>query len=171
MKRHRNSEQQRQQLFDEVMRDHSRKIYGFCLLTIPRDPSACESLYYDILGRVWYGLLDYRDDGHLAPWLYRIASNTVQSYHRDLSRRPATRPLVPADNQIPVPVDDDRAMLDELYRLIDRLPRLDRHLTRLYLLDLPQADIARMTGLSVANVSTRIDRIKKKLKRMHHEQS
>ena len=49
---------------------------------------------------------------------------------------------------------------------IGRLRPLDRQLILLYLEDLHQADIAEITGLSRANVSTRVGRIKAELKTM-----
>lgn len=55
-------------------------------------------------------------------------------------------------------------MLAELYQLIDKLDTDDRTLAYLYIDDLPQVRIAEIMNLSETNVSTRINRIKDKLK-------
>ena len=51
----------------------------------------------------------------------------------------------------------------QLMILIYELKPLDRQIMLLYLEDLPQAEIAQTTGLSLANVSTKIHRLKESL--------
>ena len=58
---------------------------------------------------------------------------------------------------------DARARLQDS---IGRLGALDRQIILLYLEDVPQTEIAEITGLSQANVSTRVHRIKARLTEM-----
>ena len=67
--------------------------------------------------------------------------------------------------------DDRRRALDRLYALIQRLRPLDRQVMLLYLEEEDAASIAEITGLSVANVSTKVHRIKQILVRQFHEAS
>ena len=167
-----NSDQCRTQLFDEVTTDYSRKIYGLCRQFFPHDCALCDDLYYDILGHIWHGLRDYRDEGHLATWVYRAALNTARSHLRERARRPLTVALPAADIDSPdAPPDPspDVYMLELLYSLINRLPERDRQIIRLYLDDFSHVDIAAQTGLSVTNIATRINRIKNKLIKMYNE--
>ncbi len=53
--------------------------------------------------------------------------------------------------------------LQRIMRLIHRLKALDRQIMLLYLEDLDASSISDVTGLSVANVATKIHRIKKLL--------
>jgi RNA polymerase sigma-70 factor (ECF subfamily) len=64
---------------------------------------------------------------------------------------------------------DRRRALDRVHALIQRLRPLDRQVMLLYLEDEDAASIAEITGLSVANVSTKIHRIKQILVRQFYE--
>ena len=58
--------------------------------------------------------------------------------------------------------------MDRLYELIQRLRPLDREVILLYLEEETAASIAEITGLSAANVATKIGRIKQILKDWFH---
>ena len=71
---------------------------------------------------------------------------------------------------MPCSHDPDRQMvLDRLMDLIHRLRPLDRQVILLYLEDQDAPSIAEITGLSAANVATKIYRIKNILTRRFHE--
>jgi RNA polymerase sigma-70 factor (ECF subfamily) len=55
--------------------------------------------------------------------------------------------------------------------LIEQLRPLDRQVMVLYLEELDAASIADITGLSPANVATRVGRIKQRLRQRFHEGS
>lgn len=61
---------------------------------------------------------------------------------------------------------DNNEEIQELYKLINRLGKIERALVLLYLDDKPYKEIAEITGLSVTNVATKLSRIKDKLKQM-----
>ena len=60
-------------------------------------------------------------------------------------------------------------MLIQLYTLIDVLNEEEKTIITLYLEDLPQNEIAEIIGISATNVSTKIQRIKSKLKRLNEK--
>jgi RNA polymerase sigma-70 factor (ECF subfamily) len=64
---------------------------------------------------------------------------------------------------------DRRRALERLHGLIRRLRPLDRQVMLLYLEQLDAASIAEITGLSAANVATKVRRIKQLLIRRFHE--
>ena len=64
---------------------------------------------------------------------------------------------------------DRRRALERLYGLIGRLRPLDRQVMLLYLEELDAASIAEITGLSAANVATKVRRIKQLLVQRFHE--
>jgi RNA polymerase sigma-70 factor (ECF subfamily) len=66
---------------------------------------------------------------------------------------------------------DRRLALDRLYELIHRLRPLDRQVMLLYLEQVEAAAIAEIVGLSTANVSTKVHRIKEMLFRRFQEGS
>ena len=64
---------------------------------------------------------------------------------------------------------DRRRALERLHGLIRRLRPLDRQVMLLYLEQLDAASIAEITGLSAANVATKVRRIKQLLIQRFHE--
>jgi len=64
---------------------------------------------------------------------------------------------------------DRRLAMDRLYELIQRLRALDRQVILLYLEEESAASISEITGLSAANVATKIGRIKDVLARWFHQ--
>ena len=66
--------------------------------------------------------------------------------------------------------DETQAMLKQLYRMINRLGPLEKSIILLYLEEKSYEEIAEITGLTVTNVSTKISRIKDKLRKMNKEE-
>ena len=60
-------------------------------------------------------------------------------------------------------------MLQQLYRMINRLGQLEKSIILLYLEEKSYEDISEITGLTVTNVATKLNRIKDKLKKMTKE--
>ena len=65
--------------------------------------------------------------------------------------------------------DETQAMLQQLYRMINRLGQLEKSIILLYLEEKSYEDISEITGLTVTNVATKLNRIKDKLKKMNKE--
>jgi RNA polymerase sigma-70 factor (ECF subfamily) len=138
-----------------------------------RDPDARRDLVQEIHVALWRSLARYDGRCSQRTWVYRVAHNTAIS--RVVRPRSAAPTLVAIDlDSVSETVDreqgvDRRRALDRLYALIQRLRPLDRQVMLLYLEDEDAASIAEITGLSVANVSTKIYRIKRILIRQFHE--
>ena len=111
----------------------------------------------------------------LRTWVYRVAHNTAIS--RVVRPRAVAPTLVAIDEDLDSMAEvvdrehgvDRRRALDRLYALIQRLRPLDRQVMLLYLEEEDAASIAEITGLSAANVSTKVRRIKQILVRQFHE--
>jgi RNA polymerase sigma-70 factor, ECF subfamily len=139
-----------------------------------RDPDARRDLLQDIHVALWRSLTRYDGRCSLRTWVYRVAHNTAIS--RVVRPRAAAPTLVAmADDldSLAETVDrehgfDRRRALDRLYALIQRLRPLDRQVMLLYLEQEDAASIAEITGVSVANVSTKVHRIKQILIRQFH---
>ena len=65
--------------------------------------------------------------------------------------------------------DETQTMLQQLYRMINRLGQLEKSIILLYLQEKSYEDISEITGLTVTNVATKLNRIKDKLKKMNKE--
>lgn len=140
-----------------------------------RDQDRCRDLLQEIHVALWRSLAGFDGRCSLRTWVYRVAHNT------------ATSKVLRPQNNVPniVPLDDSleslaahgseehlldrRRALERLYALIHRLRPLDRQVMLLYLEQLDAASIAEITGLSGANVATKVSRIKQILIRQFHE--
>ena len=140
-----------------------------------RDADARRDLLQEIHVALWRSLARYDGRCSLRTWVYRVAHNTAISRH--VRPRAAAPPLVAieagldaiADADDPEGGVDRRRAIDRLYALIHRLRPLDRQVMLLYLEDETAAAIAEITGLSAANVATKVSRIKQILVRQFHQ--
>jgi len=79
------------QAFSELYERYVDRVYSFVLFRV-RDDSVAEDLTQDVFVQVLRGLDGYDWRGTLAPWLLRIARNTVIDHWRRVGRRPE-RPI------------------------------------------------------------------------------
>ena len=108
----------------------------------------------------------YNEKYKITTWLYRISINVAISYYRKNTRRQATN--IPLNEHIYQIQEDDNSEKEHQLKLLEQfigeLNDLDKALMLLYLEDKSQAEIAEILGISVSNVSTRVGRIKEKLR-------
>ena len=122
-----------------------------------------KDLIQEIALQLWRAYPKYNPKFAITTWMYRIALNVAISNLRKQKRR--TEAQLP---EYPPPEEGEEVQeqLDFLYQLIQQLPPLDKALILLYLEEVPQQEIAEIMGISLSNVSTRINRIKQKLKKL-----
>jgi RNA polymerase sigma-70 factor (ECF subfamily) len=140
-----------------------------------RDPDKRRDLLQAIHVALWRSLARFDGRCSLRTWVYRVAHNTATSkVLRPQTNAPTVVALddslesIAATGSQEVALDRRRA-LERLHDLIRRLRPLDRQVMLLYLEQLDAASIAEITGLSAANVSTKVRRIKQILVQRFHE--
>jgi RNA polymerase sigma-70 factor (ECF subfamily) len=141
-----------------------------------RDADKRRDLLQDIHIALWRSLARFDGRCSLRTWVYRVAHNTATS--KILRPRTNAPILVALDDSLELlaqsaeeqRLDRTRA-IERLHDLIRRLAPLDRQVMLLYLEQLDAASIAEITGLSTANVSTKVRRIKQILVQQFHEGS
>ncbi len=126
-------------------------------------------LAQEIALQLWRAWPAYDPARTLSTWMYRIALNVAISHVRNetVRNRHAAEPLDDRLHDLPdgSGEDPDSARhLQLLQTLIARQPPLDRALLLLYLDERSQRDIADILGISETNVSTRIGRLKQRLR-------
>lgn len=122
-------------------------------------------LYQEIVINLWKGFPSFKGESKYSTWIYRIALNTCVSFYRRSHRN-----LQYVDFQVDIPEETEHnEQISELYALINRLGKIERALVLLYLDDKSYKEIAEITGLSVTNVATKLNRIKEKLRKMSNE--
>jgi RNA polymerase sigma-70 factor (ECF subfamily) len=141
-----------------------------------RDPDKSRDLVQEIHIALWLSLSRFESRCSLRTWVYRVAHNVATS---KAIRRQANKPLMlsfgddlESVNLVSASSDAeiDRGLaMDRLYELIQRLRPLDRQVILLYLEEETAASIAEITGLTAANVATKVSRIKQLLKHWFHQ--
>lgn len=157
-----------EEAFVNLLKEYEGVIYKVCYLyATPSTPM--EDLYQDVVLNLWKAYPHFRSECKISTYIYRIALNTCISHLRKKSRAPSTVELTPnmdrADEK-----DEVQIMLAKLYQMVNCLGKLDRSLVLLYLDNNSYEDMAEVTGLTLTNVATRLNRIKKKLKKMNKEE-
>ncbi|KAB7777914.1 RNA polymerase sigma factor CnrH [Xanthomonas sacchari] len=126
-------------------------------------------LAQEIAAQLWHAWPTYDPARSVSTWMYRIALNVAISHlrNRELRQRHDAMPLDEtlhdlADGNAADPENEQRLRL--LQDVIARQPPLDRALLLLYLEDRPQREIAQILGITESNVSTKIGRLKQRIR-------
>lgn len=123
---------------------------------------------------MWRSFQRYDGRCSLRTWVYRIAHHVAVSHvirERRIFLSLATLEeldTLPDKSEV-AEAADQRANLERLGALIQRLKPLDRQVIVCYLEDMDAASIGEITGLSPGNVAIRIHRAKNILAKWFHE--
>lgn len=134
-----------------------------------RDIDDRAELAQEIAAQLWHAYPGYDPMRSFSTWMYRIALNVAISHlrHLELRRR---HDAVPLDDALHDMADGNAADPEQEQRLrllqgfIARQPPLDRALLLLYLEERPQREIAEILGITESNVSTKIGRLKQRIR-------
>ncbi|MDO4163604.1 MAG: sigma-70 family RNA polymerase sigma factor [Bacteroides sp.] len=157
-----------EQEFMSVIREYERVIYKVCYLyTTPH--ATLNDLYQDVVLNLWKAFPKFRQECKISTWIYRIALNTCISFIRKEKNIPEIVTLTQEADRTEED-DETQEMLRQLYRMINRLGQLEKSIVLLYLEEKSYEDIAEITGLTVTNVATKLNRIKTKLRKMNKDE-
>ncbi len=156
------------QSFTGLLDQHRRMVFKVAN-TYARVGAEREDLAQEIAAQLWRAFPTYDAARPFSTWLYRIALNTGISHLRRSSLRARrTVPFELAQHETADPHTgshdgEDPALL--LEACISQLDALDRALLLLYLEESSYRDIAEILGISETNVSTKINRLKERVRR------
>ncbi|MEP6632824.1 MAG: sigma-70 family RNA polymerase sigma factor [Luteimonas sp.] len=148
--------------------DQHRKIVFKVAHAYATHPDDRADLAQEIAAQLWRAYRGYDPQRTFSTWMYRIALNVAISFLRnDVQRRGHA---VALDDALHDAADDNAAdpeidgQVRALHRFIAQLDPLNRALLLLYLDDRPQREIAEVLGISETNVSTKIGRLKQRIR-------
>ena len=153
--------------FAELL-DRHRKIVFKVAHSYAWHPEDRAELSQEIALQLWRAFPKYDNERKFSTWVYRIALNVAISFVRDYSEKRARH--VSFDESLHDQVDpgaDDSEQAQQiavLNRVIARLDPLNRALMLLYLDEYSNAEIGEILGLSETNVSTRLSRLKQRIR-------
>jgi RNA polymerase sigma-70 factor (ECF subfamily) len=138
------------------------------------DPDLRRDLMQEIHLALWRSLEKFNARCSLRTWIYRVAHNVATSHVIRQRRRNAPTFLsldaveTQADHDNIEVLADHQKSLTRLLALIQRLEPVDRQVMLAYLEGMDAESIAEITGLSAANIWTKIHRMKDVLVRQFH---
>ena len=150
--------------FIAILRQHERIIYKAISFYADEENPAGD-LFQETVLNLWKAFPNFRNESAYSTWIYRIALNTCVSFFRKGKNKPVFVEVNYDVAEIPSSDED----IKELYRLISQLGKLDRALVFLYLEEKSYKEIAEISGLTISNVATKLNRIKEKLKGMSNQ--
>lgn len=135
--------------------------------TYARNPDDRADLAQEIAAQLWRAWPQYDSGRAFSTWMYRIALNVAIDFVRGNARR--RRHDVPMDETVHDAVDhgpshETQSALRALHRFIDTLEPLNRALLLLYLEERSTREIATILGLGESNVTTKISRLKQRIR-------
>lgn len=159
-------EDRRHQEFEALLQSHQGIVFKVAN-TYCWHPDDRADLVQEIAAQLWRAWPRYDPSRTFTTWMYRVALNVAISFVRKEVRR--RQVSVPLDETVhdTVAAPGDAAMQGRLQRLqafIERQSPLDRALLLLYLEDKGQREIAEILGITQTNVSTKISRLKQKIR-------
>jgi RNA polymerase sigma-70 factor (ECF subfamily) len=134
--------------------------------TYGRGRADVEDLAQEIAAQSWRAFPSYDPARNFSTWLYRIALNVAISWLRvEVPRRRRSVPYEAELHDAAVNAVDDADDGSRILRgFIDSQGPLDRALLLLYLEERPYTEIAEILGITATNVTTKINRLKERLR-------
>lgn len=148
-----------------MVTNHTALIDKICRSFCGENIEDNEDLRQDIILNLWRGWKRWKPNHKPITWIYRVATNTAISWRRNRLKQIETQPLYDYD----IPQDDNnKEAIEQLYNLILQLPAYDQKLLQLYIEGWSGTEISKMMQISESNVTTRVARIKEKLKEINN---
>lgn len=151
--------------FLDMIAAQKRVIYKVCYI-YAKDQDDLNDLFQEVVLNLWKSSPNYRGDSTVTTWVYRIAMNTCITFLRRSNTRLQTIPMTADVASLVADEEGRTGQLQELYRLINKLGKLERALILLWLEERSYQEMADILGISKANVAVKLLRTKEKLKKM-----
>lgn len=159
-------QEEQQKLFQNILEQHKGILFKVAR-TYCRDEDDRQDLIQEIMIQIWQSLHKYNDKFQITTWLYRISLNVAISHYRKSKVRNDKFITLKEDfTQIEAADSGEKEqLLLQLERFVSELKEMDKALMLLYLENKNHNEISEILGITVSNVSTKVGRIKEKLKK------
>ncbi len=146
--------------------DEHRKILFKVAGSYARGALDRQDLVQEMVVQLWRSFDRYDPALRFSTWMYRIALNVAISWLR--SETPRRRRSVAYDAGMHEPAAEDTADEDEGRRILRGFvasqEALDRAVLLLYLEETPYSEMSEVLGITVTNLTTKINRLKDRLR-------
>jgi RNA polymerase sigma-70 factor (ECF subfamily) len=122
-----------------------------------------EDLFQEICFQICRSYNTFRDEAQLSTWLYRVALNTAISQVRKNKQKTPSETFYENIHYASVRNEDGEGQVQQLFKAISMLNKIDKALILLWLEEKNYEEIADILGISKSNVSVKLVRIKRNL--------
>ncbi len=132
-----------------------------------KDSDDRKDVVQEIVIQLWRSFKRFDHSSKLSTWIYRIALNVAISFYRKDSKRKMVSTELTESLISIIPENEPsetEGQINQLQQFIAELKDMDRALMILYLEDRTQKEMGEIMGITETNVSTKIARIKEKLR-------
>lgn len=125
-------------------------------------------LFQEIVAQLWKSFPTFQNRSKFSTWMYRVALNTAITSFKKAKRRPDQSRLTYDNFQI----EDDsydtetEENIKQLHRAVAQLSGVEKSIVLLYFENKKYEEIAEITGITQNYVRVKMNRIKKKLKKL-----
>ena len=150
--------------FDQLVRNNLNNVFGF-FMKVTRDEMSAEDLTQDVFMKLYKNLKNFRHDSNFSTYLYRINSNTVNSWiTRNKWKNLLHLDQAPDKGEYDIKNESEWTK-EELWNEISKLPNKQRRVMILRITDsLSYSEISKITGMSEGTAKVNFHHALKKLK-------
>ena len=150
--------------FDQLVRNNLNNVFGF-FMKVTRDEMSAEDLAQDVFMKLYKNLKNFRHDSNFSTYLYRINSNTVNSWiTRNKWKNLLHLDQAPDKGEYDIKNEAEWSK-EELWNEISKLPNKQRRVMILRITDsLSYSEISKITGMSEGTAKVNFHHGLKKLK-------
>ena len=153
--------------FLQIIKENQGIIHKVCNIYCD-DQEDRNDLFQEIVAQLWKSFPTFRKESKFSTWMYRVALNTAITTFKRSKRRPDQSRLtyenflVKEDNY-DAETDDE---IKNLHRAVAQLSGIEKSIVLLFLENKKNEEIADIVGVTQNYVRVKMNRIKKKLKRL-----
>jgi RNA polymerase sigma-70 factor, ECF subfamily len=154
--------------FVSLISEYQGIIHKVCHM-YQEDEEDRRDLFQLITFQLWKAYPKFRGDAKFTTWMYRIALNTAITNYRKDRRKPVNVMYDEQTLQIPYEERNDLERNEQIVMLrkaIDLLSDVEKAIITLYLEERGYPEIAEIVGITQNNVRVKMNRIKKKLRKV-----
>ena len=150
--------------FDQLVRNNLNNVFGF-FMKVTRDEMSAVDLTQDVFMKLYKNLKNFRHDSNFSTYLYRINSNTVNSWiTRNKWKNLLHLDQAPDKGEYDIKNEAEWTK-EELWNEISKLPNKQRQVMILRITDsLSYSEISKITGMSEGTAKVNFHHGLKKLK-------
>ncbi|WP_167614128.1 RNA polymerase sigma factor [Maribellus sediminis] len=125
-------------------------------------------LFQEIVAQLWRSFPTFRKESKVSTWMYRVALNTAITTFKKSKRRPDQNRLTFENFQIEDETYDAEVeeQIKSLHKAVNHLTGVEKSIVLLFLENKKYEEIAEITGITQNYVRVKMNRIKKKLKKL-----